>query len=79
MAVVVVDVLVAYRYMYAIRGASVRNLTFSGSVKASSVVEMTIPCRDALTSCPADWPLTLEPGTLNINILRYPPEVDNDV
>jgi hypothetical protein len=52
-----------------------RKLEFIGTVRSNKgtfAQDMIVPGRDDLLVAPADWPLQLEPGTLNIGIDRFP-------
>ena len=51
-----------------------RTLKFLGTVSRGigKYSEMTIPGREALSDAPADWPLRLCPGSLNVLIDFYP-------
>lgn len=53
------------------------DLMFEGVVSRGRGEHSTlvVPGRGALSGAPADWPEQLYPGSLNVRVIRYPPQL----
>jgi len=58
--------------------ARMDELVFEGEVSRGKGCHSTlrVPGRETISNCPHDWPLTLSPGSLNIRVDVYPPQLD---